>query len=206
MMKINWLYLLQQFPVPALVIILLTFATGCKDKPVAALSKSEEEALSTFKLLPGFRLELVAAEPLIVDPVAMTIDESGRMYVVEMAGMPLNKTGLGKVILLSDTSSDGKMDKRTVFADSLIMPSGIMRWKKGVIVTDPPKVYYLEDTDANGVADIKNIMLAGFDTSNLEGNVNNPIYGLDNWIYLASSPGIKGGNIHYAGDSTGRTA
>lgn len=76
--------------------------------------------------------------------------------------------------------------------------------EKGVIVTDPPKVYYMEDSDGDGKADIKNIMLAGFDTSNLEGNVNNPIYGLDNWIYLASLPGIKGGNIHYAADSNGK--
>ncbi len=60
----------------------------------------------------------------------------------------------------------------------------------------------MEDTNGDGKADIKNLMLTGFDTSNLEGNVNNPMYGLDNWIYLAGLPGIKGGNIHYADDST----
>jgi putative membrane-bound dehydrogenase-like protein len=139
---------------------------------------------------------------MIVDPVDMMIDEYGRMYVIEMPGMPLNKSGLGKVILLSDTNGDGKMDKRTVFADSLILPSGIMRWKKGVIVTDPPNVYYMEDTDGDGKADIKNIMLTGFDTSNLEANVNNPEYGLDNWIYLADLP-VAAGDIHYAGDARG---
>src|SRR5437868_4338089 len=83
----------------------------------------------------------------------MTVDENGRMYVVEMIGMPLNKSGLGKIVLLSDTSGDGQMDKSIVFADSLIMPSGIMRWKKGVIVTDPPNVYYMEDTNGDGKAD-----------------------------------------------------
>lgn len=103
---------------------------GCQNKPDSPFSKSAEESLSTFRLAPGFEMELIASEPLITDPVAMTIDESGRMYVVEMAGMPLNKSGIGKVILLSDTSHDGKMDKVTIFADSLILPSGIMRWKK----------------------------------------------------------------------------
>lgn len=186
---------------PFLILSILLFSiTSCKNKSASPFSKSAEEDLATFELTPGFKMELIASEPLISDPVAMTIDEYGRMYVVEMAGMPLNKSGTGKVILLSDTSHDGKIDKRTVFADSLILPSGIMRWKKGIIVTDPPNVYYMEDTNGDGRADIKNILLTGFDTSNLEGNVNNPIYGLDNWVYLASLPVITRGNIHFADD------
>ena len=183
---------------------LFILATGCSDKPVSPFSKSAEEALSTFELIPGFKMELIASEPLITDPVAMTIDESGRMYVVEMRGMPLNKSGIGRVVLLSDTNGDGKMDKSTVFADSLIMPSGVMRWKKGVLITDAPNVYYMEDSNEDGIADIKNIMLTGFTTANLEGDVNNPIYGLDNWIYLASSmSGAKGDSIYYPADSNG---
>ena len=202
MMKKYCVYLRWDYPSLIILSILLSIVSGCKEKPVSPFSKSAEEALSTFELTPGFKIELIASEPLIIDPVAMTIDESGRMYVVEMAGMPLNKSGVGKVILLSDTSHDGKMDKSTVFADSLVLPSGIMRWKKGVLVTDPPNVYYMEDTNGDGKSDIKILLLTGFDTSNLEGNVNNPIYGLDNWIYLASLPVITGGNIHYADDSS----
>ena len=183
--------------------MLLSVTMGCRNKPASPFSKLAEEALSTFKVAPGFKMELIASEPLINDPVAMMIDESGRMYVVEMTGVPFNKSGIGKVILLSDTNNDGKMDKSTVFADSLILPSGITRWKKGVIITDPPNVYYMEDDNGDGIADIKNIVLTGFDTTNLEANVNSPIYGLDNWIYLADYPVIKGGNIHYATDSNG---
>jgi hypothetical protein len=108
---------------------LLVFTEGCHRKPVSPFTQSAEESLSTFTLEPGFKIELLASEPLVRDPVDMTIDENGRMYVVEMIGMPLNKSGVGKIVLLSDTSGDGKMDKSTVFADSLIMPSGIMRWK-----------------------------------------------------------------------------
>src|SRR5690349_16916306 len=119
-----------------------------------------------------------------------------------MPGMPLDKSGKGRVMLLTDTNGDGKMDSSTVFADSLILPTGVMRWKKGVIVTDPPNVYYMEDSNNDGKADIKKTMLTGFDTSNLEANVNNPMYGLDNWIYLAVLPVGKSHGIHYADDTS----
>lgn len=182
---------------------LLILTGGCRNKPVSPFSKSAEASLSTFTLAPGFKIELIASEPLVRDPVDMTIDENGRMYVVEMIGVPFKKN-IGKVMLLSDTNGDGLMDKSIVFADSLIMPSGIMRWKKGLIVTDPPNVYYMEDTDGNGKADIKKTMLTGFDTSNLEANVNNPRYGLDNWIYLASIRVGHDNGIHYSEDTTGQ--
>lgn len=176
--------------------------TGCQQKPTSPFSKSAEEALSTFTIEPGFKIELVASEPLINDPVDMMVDEYGRMYVVEMPGVPFNKSGIGRVMLLADSNGDGKMDKSTVFADSLILPTGVMSWKNGVIVTDPPNVYYMEDTNGDGKADIRKTMLTGFDTSNLEANVNNPMYGLDNWIYLANAPVVKGTGIHYEGDTS----
>ncbi len=202
-MQKEYLYFVQQYLSAVLVGALLPMAIACHNKPASPFSKSAENSLSTFELEPGFKIELVASEPLISDPVAMMIDELGRMYVVEMQGMPLDKSGKGKVILLTDTNGDAKMDKSSVFADSLILPSGIMRWKKGVIVTDPPNVYYMEDTNRDGKADIKETMLTGFDTSNLEANVNNPMYGLDNWIYLANLPVVKEMGIHYANDSSG---
>lgn len=173
---------------------------GCNPAAPSPFSPSAMEDLSTFEVAEGFKIELIASEPLIHDPVDMTIDEYGRMYVVEMAGVPFNKSGVGKVMLLSDSNGDGKMDSATVFADSLILPTGVMRWKKGVLVTDPPNLYYMEDTDNDGKADIKTVMLTGFDTSNLEANVNNPEYGPDNWIYLADLPVAKG-DIYFPDDS-----
>ncbi|MEO7047235.1 MAG: PVC-type heme-binding CxxCH protein, partial [Ferruginibacter sp.] len=200
-MKRNCVCLFLNFPLSMMLAFLIIVVNGCNNHPASPTKNSAETALSTFTLEPGFKIELVASEPLINDPVAMMVDEYGKMYVVEMPGMPLNKTGLGRIMLLSDTNGDGRMDNSTVFADSLILPTGIMRWKKGVIITDPPNVYYMEDTNRDGKADIKETMLTGFDTSNLEANVNNPIYGIDNWIYLADLPVVKGGNIHYAADS-----
>ena len=150
------------------------------DSPVPA-----DDATSTFELEPGFKIELVAAEPLIADPVAMEIDENGNMYVVENHGYPLDKTRSSKVKLLRDTDGDGVMDTSTIFADTLMMPTGVLRWKKGIVVTDAPDVLYMEDTNGDGRADIIKRMLTGFALSNPQHNVNTPIHGLDNWIYIA---------------------
>ncbi len=150
------------------------------DSPVPA-----KDAVKTFALEPGFKLELVAAEPLVADPVAMEIDENGNMYVVENHGYPLDKTKSSKVKMLRDTDGDGQMDTSTIFADTLMMPTGVTRWKKGIIVTDAPDVLYMEDTDNDGKADIIERMLTGFALANPQHNVNTPLAGLDNWIYLA---------------------
>ena len=169
---------------------LLFFMVDCKPDAERLTGPVEpENALSTFELEPGFKIELLAAEPLVEDPVDMEIDEYGRLYVVEMYGYPLDKSGTGKIKLLSDTDGDGRMDKSTVFADGLTLPFGIMRWKKGLLVADAPHLLYLEDTTMDGRADIKEIMLTGFAFSNAQMNVGNPVYGLDNWIYLTSEAG-----------------
>lgn len=144
-----------------------------------------DQALSTFTLPSEFKIELIASEPLISDPVDMEIDEYGNFYVVEMHGYPLDKSGSGNIILLKDTDADGQMDKRIVFADQLVLPTGVMRWKKGILVTDAPNILYLEDSNNDGVADIRDTLLSGFALSNPQHNLNSPMYGLDNWIYVA---------------------
>ncbi len=157
---------------------------------VTACSKSsesiEKDILSTFSIADGFKLELVALEPLISDPVAMEIDELGDVYVVEMHGYPLNVEGSGVVKKLFDDDKDGRFDRSEVFADQLILPTGIMRWKQGILVTDPPDLLYLEDADGDGRADKREKLLTGFARSNPQHNFNTPIYGLDNWVYLAN--------------------
>ncbi|MCB0667384.1 MAG: c-type cytochrome [Saprospiraceae bacterium] len=163
----------------ALVIVL-----SCQLEPISRQPEG-------FRLEEGFRMELVASEPLISDPVDMEIDEWGRMFVVEMHGYPLELSGTGLVKRLEDTDGDGLPDRSTVFADSLIVPTGIMRWKQGFIVTDPPNVYYFEDSNDDGKADVREIILTGFARSNPQHNVNNPTYGLDNWIYLSHEGAVK---------------
>ena len=155
----------------------------------------QDDPLSTFELEAGFKIEILAAEPLIGDPVDMEIDEFGRLYVVEMPGYPLDKSGSGSIKLLTDTDGDGRMDKSTVFAEGLVLPNSIMRWKKGVMVTDAPNVLYFEDTDGDGRAEVRDTLLSGFALSNPQHNLNSPLLGIDNWIYLAHE-GAVGTDIY----------
>jgi putative membrane-bound dehydrogenase-like protein len=170
------------------LLLLSTFLITCQP------DESSPDFLNSFEIEDGFQIELMAMEPLISDPVDMEIDELGRWFVVEMHGYPLDLSASGKVKRLADTDGDGLPDKSTVFIDSLILPTGIMRWKKGFLVTDPPNVLYLEDTNNDGRADVKEIILTGFARSNPQHNVNNPVYGIDNWIYLSheGAVGSKG--------------
>ncbi|MEO8710772.1 MAG: PVC-type heme-binding CxxCH protein [Parafilimonas sp.] len=167
----------------SLAAIILFSCTNGNTKSSDGLSP--QEALKTFQLPEGFKIELVASEPMISDPVAMDLDENGNMYVVELHGYPLDTAGSGKIKLLTDTNGDGVPDKSVVFADHLKLPTGIMRWKKGFLVVDVPDILYLEDTDHDGKADIKKVMLTGVALTNPQHIANTPVYGLDNWIYLA---------------------
>lgn len=170
------------------LLILLIGISGCKNQPESyqqSLPVEAKDALSTFKVADGFKIEMIASEPLISDPVDMEIDEFGRLYVVEMHGYPLDKTGSGNIILLSDENGDGIMDKRSLFASGLTLPTSVMRWKKGIIVTDAPNILYFEDTDGDGKANLTDTLVSGFALSNPQHNVNSPVYGLDNWIYVA---------------------
>ena len=167
---------------------LLLFFSDQQRQP--RLSPEHQKALESLQVMEGFKVEMVAAEPLIADPVAMEVDEDGNMYVVEMHGYPLDMSGSGEVKLLKDTDGDGFPDQSTVFADKLKLPTGIMRWKKGFIVTDAPDVIYLEDTDHDGKADIRKKMLTGFALSNPQHNLNTPRFELDNWVYLSHESAV----------------
>lgn len=176
-----------------LAVLLLAGMSCDKKKSAPSLSGgiAAKDALATMQVAEGFKIEMVASEPLITSPVDMEIDEYGRMYVAEMPGYPLDKSGSGKIIILSDTNGDGAMDKRTVFKEGLVLPTGILKWKKGLLVTDSPNIYYLEDTDGDGKADIMDTVLTGFALTNPQHNLNNPVYGLDNWIYAAHEGVVK---------------
>lgn len=182
-------------------------SVGCNNSDRTSVS-ALSDTTSSFELQEGFKIELIASEPHVSDPVDMEIDEYGRLYVVEMHGYPLDISPSGKIQLLSDSNGDGRMDKSTIFADSLVLPTGVMRWKKGILVTVPHYLLYFEDMNDDGRADLRDTVLAGFALSNPQHNTNNPVYGLDNWIYLAHTEpittkffpdkfGDKGSDIFY---------
>ncbi len=155
---------------------------------------SAEEELATFKLPPGFRAELVAAEPLVDTPVALAWDEKGRLFVCEMRDYMHNVEGAGedqangRIVLLEDTDGDGRMDKRTVFAEGLRMPRAVMCVNGGILVGEPPNLWFMKDTDGDGVADTKESIDASFGTGGgqPEHMANSPVWMLDNWIYVAN--------------------
>ncbi len=181
-------------PVKYFLVSSLLFSISCNQpssqRGISGAVKAED-ALATMQVADGFKIEMIAAEPLITSPVDMEIDEYGRMFVVEMHGYPLDKSGSGNIVMLTDTNGDGTMDKRTLFKEGLLLPTGILRWKKGFIVTDSPNIYYLEDSDNDGKADIMDTLLTGFALTNPQHNLNNPVYGLDNWIYAAHEGTVK---------------
>ena len=170
-------------------VLIVAVACGCQS---SGPPHSPEAALAAFQLEPGFQIELFAAEPDIVDPVDMEIDEYGRIYVVENPAYPLAVDDkLGRVKLLQDTDGDGRPDSATVFADGLTMPTGVMRWKKGILVTDAPDILYLEDSDGDDIADVRRVVLTGFAFSNPQHTVSSPTYGPDNWIYVAGENPVE---------------
>src|SRR5262245_52867305 len=126
-------------------------------QPSSGPPYTPQQSMATFRLEPGFRVELMAGEPDITSPVAMDIDEAGRWFVVEMPGYPLDKSPTGRVRLLEDTNGDGKPDRSTVFAEGLVLPTGVMRWKRGVLVTAAPDIIYFEDADGDGRADSRTV-------------------------------------------------
>ena len=146
---------------------------------------SPEQALKTFQLPPGFHLEIAASEPEVISPVAMTFDKRGRLFIVEMPDYPLKPESMGQVRMLEDRDGDGRFEHSTIFAQGLHFPNGVMAWNGGILVTCAPDVIYFKDTNGDGHADVRRVVLTGFAETNPQLRVNAPVYALDNWIYLA---------------------
>ena len=153
-----------------------------------------EKALDSFEVAPGFELELFAAEPMVVDPVAMAWDADGRAWVVEMRGyMPdvagTNETKLkvGKIVVLEDTNNDGKADKKTDFLTELVMPRAIAMVEGGVLVSEPPALWYCQDTDGDLKCDKKTKVGNYARQGPVEHTDNGLLPALDNWMYNAKS-------------------
>jgi putative membrane-bound dehydrogenase-like protein len=165
-----------------------------------------DRAEATFKTLHGFRMELLAAEPLVNDPVALEYDENGLAWVVEMRDYPYTDKStdkpnverttdapLGRVRILADTDGDGRFDRSDIFAEDLSWPTGIALWKGGCYVTATPDVWYLKDTDGDRKADVRRKVFTGFKKLNVQGVINNPRWGLDHKLYCAGAS--NGGEI-----------
>jgi putative membrane-bound dehydrogenase-like protein len=157
-------------------------------------AKSPAEALDTFRVLPGFKIEQVAAEPLVHDPVAVSFDENGRLYVVEMIDYSEQANDfLGTIRILEDTDADGRFDKSTVFIEKLSWPTAITCYDGGVFIGAAPDIWYCKDTDGDGKSDVKKKVFTGFQRSNVQGLINSFHWGFDNRIRGAT--GTVGGQV-----------
>ena len=162
-----------------------------------------EEELAAIRLAdPSLTIELVAAEPEVVSPVAFAWDEHGRLYVAEMRDYPAAATG-GRIKRLEDRDGDGRYEHAVVFADGLPYPNGVLPWNGGVLVTAAPDLLFLKDSDGDGKADVRKVILTGFGEGNQQLRVNSPTWGLDNWVYLAN--GRSGGVVRRPDDPAGKS-
>lgn len=145
-------------------------------------------ALATFTVAPGYTIEQVAAEPLVHSPVAIDYDERGRMFVVEMIDYSEQENDhLGAVRILEDRDDNGRYDTSTVFAKGLSWPTGVLCYDGGVFVCAAPHIFYLKDTNGDGVADHRRVVFTGFGRSNVQGLVNSLRWSLDSRVHGATS-------------------
>lgn len=160
------------------------------------------ESLKHFVIGDDVRIELVAHEPQVVDPVAARFDEDGRLWVVEMRDYPHPPTDgsppRSKIKLLEDRNGDGHYETAHVFAENLLFATGVQPWKGGILVTLSGKIVYLRDSDGDHRADVSETWFTGFTEENPQLRVNHPRLALDNRLYVAS--GLRGGNVVNARD------
>ena len=157
-------------------------------------ARSPAEALKSFQVIEGFEIQQTAAEPLLTDPVAMSYDADGRLFVVEMNDYSEQATEhLGRVRMLVDSDSDGKFDDSHVFASDLSWPTAIICANEGIFVAAAPDVFFLKDTDGDNQADSNEVVFTGFGRSNVQGLINSFHWGPDNRIYGSAS--TVGGTI-----------
>tara|TARA_Y100001934_G_scaffold281653_2_gene392115 strand:- start:2285 stop:5260 length:2976 start_codon:yes stop_codon:yes gene_type:complete len=168
---------------------------------------SPAESMKAMVLQPGFRIELAASEPQIHDPVAAEFDERGRLYVVQLPQYNsyvidgFEKTG--SIVLLEDKDDDGHFESSTLFATGMSYPSGIACWDGGVFVGDAPDLLYLKDTNGDGKADVRKVVLTGFGKDKAgESHLNSFRWGLDNRLHIWTS--LSGGNVAATADANAK--
>lgn len=157
-------------------------------------ARSPAEAMASFQVIDGFEMQQTAAEPLLTDPVAMSFDADGRLFIAEMNDYSEQATEhLGRVRMLVDSDSDGRFDQSHVFATGLSWPTAIICANDGVFVAAAPDIFFLKDADGDMKADVNELVFTGFARSNVQGLINSFHWGPDNRIYGSAS--TVGGSI-----------
>ncbi len=156
--------------------------------------KSAEDSLKCFQIEPGAKIELVADEPLVMDPVAIAFDQKGRMFVVEYGDYPTGPENpddppLSRVIMIENAIDNGMLPKRHVFADNLKFCHSLMPLMGGILVGAQTQILFLKDIDGDNKADVREVWFDGFTPAHPQMQIGNPRWGFDNRIYLNYGPG-----------------
>ncbi|MDB5347975.1 MAG: Trehalose utilization [Schlesneria sp.] len=152
------------------------------------LPATPEESLKHFVTPKGFEVKLFASEKNFQGkPIAMNWDERGRLWICETFDYPneLQPPGKGRdrILICEDTNGDWVADKFSMFAEKLSIPTAITFYRGGVIVQDGTETLYLKDTDGDDKADLRKVLITGWNMRDTHGEVSNFQYGLDNWYY-----------------------
>ena len=182
-------------------LLLAADTTPAASHPAAVKSPlSADAALKSFVLAsPDLKLELVAAEPDVIAPVAIAFGDDLALWVVEMRDYPYgpkpgsNEKPKSRIKRLLDLNKDGRYESVTVFADELLFATGVLPWKDGVIVTLAGEIAFFADRDGDGTAEFRETWFTGFDQGNSQLRANHPTFGPDGWVYVAN--GMRGGTI-----------
>ncbi len=158
---------------------------------------SVQRAERSLAVRDGYRIRLVASEPLVIDPVSVRLDRDGVLWVVEMPDYPSGprdgKPPAGRIKRLIDDDADGVFDRATLFADGLMFPTGVQPYRNGAFVTVAGQIIELIDHDRDGIADETNVLFEGFATENEQLRANHPLLGPDGLVYVAG--GLRGGKV-----------
>ncbi len=147
---------------------------------------SPEDSRKHVQLPEGFSVELYASEPNIINPIAFSWDEKGRLWVIQSHDYPhglANDVGGDRITICEDTDGDGKADKFTDFATKQSLSTGLTLVKGGAIVAQAPDMVFLEDTDGDDKMDKSTVLFTGFGTGDTHAGPSNLRYGLDNHLW-----------------------
>ncbi|RUL88318.1 PVC-type heme-binding CxxCH protein [Tautonia sociabilis] len=182
---------MSQAPMTTLAALLAIAPAALAQRDLAELPDPDPAAeLRSFDVLDGLEVNLWAAEPMVSKPIQMNWDEHGRLWVASSPTYPQLQPGQeanDRILVLEDTDGDGTADSSTVFAEGLLIPTGILPGDGGCYVANSTEILHLKDTDGDGRADSRRVVLSGFGTEDTHHIVHTFRWGFDGLFYFNQS-------------------